>query len=89
MLFIISSSPDSQEFKTSLSLAKDSDLCLIHDAVYFTREEKNPIKGTVYAIRDDLLLRGITETRLPELKIIDHTELVDLMALAEKVAGAF
>ncbi len=89
MLFIISSSPDTQEFKTALSLAKDSDLCLIHDAVYFTREEKTPVKGTVYAIRDDLSLRGITETRLPGLKIIDHTEMIDLMAQAEKVAGAF
>ena len=88
MLFVISSSPDTQEFKTALSLAKDSDLCLIHDAVYFTREEKTPVKGTVYAIRDDFHF-GITETRLPGLKIIDHTEMIDLMAQAEKVAGAF
>lgn len=89
MLFIISSSPDSQEFKTSLSLAKDSDLCLIHDAVYLAMEETVPVKGKIYAIKDDLSLRGITEPKLPGLRIIDYTEMVDLMAQAEKVVGAF
>ncbi|MEK6693589.1 MAG: sulfurtransferase complex subunit TusB [Nitrospirota bacterium] len=89
MLFIISSSPDTQEFKTALSLAKDSDLCLIHDAVYLTMDEKAPVKGKIYAIKYDLSLRGILETRLPGLKVIDHTEMIDLMAQAEKVAGAF
>ncbi|MEK6691353.1 MAG: sulfurtransferase complex subunit TusB [Nitrospirota bacterium] len=89
MLFIISSSPDTQEFKTALSLAKDSDLCLIHDAVYLTMEERSPVTGKVYAIKDDLSIRGITTPKIDGLKIIDHSELVDLMAQAEKVVGSF
>ncbi|MBI5198650.1 MAG: sulfurtransferase complex subunit TusB [Nitrospirae bacterium] len=89
MLFIISSSPDTQEFKTALSLAKDSDLCLIHDAVYLTMEERSPVTGKVYAIKDDLSIRGITAPKIDGLKIIDHSELVDLMSQAEKVVGSF
>lgn len=98
MLFIISSSPDSEEFKTALRMAGDADLCLIHDAVYLAMEETIPntgriyaIKdtGRIYAIKDDLSLRGIKEPRLRGLTIIDHAEMVDIMAKAEKVIGAF
>lgn len=87
MLFIISSLPDTQEFKTALIIAKNSDLCLIHDAVYLVMEDKAPVTAKIYAIKDDLSIRGITEPRLPMLKVIDHSELVDLMAQAEKVIG--
>jgi sulfur relay protein TusB/DsrH len=89
MLFIISSSPDTQEFKTALTIAKDSDLCLIHDAVYLTMEENAPVTGKVYALKDDLSLRGITEPGLKGLKIIDYLEMVDLIDQAEKVVGVF
>lgn len=89
MLFIIASSPDTQEFKTALALTKDSDLCLIHDAVYLTIEEKIPVTGKIYAIKDDISIRGITETRLPGLKIIDYAEMVDLIEQADKVVGSF
>ena len=70
MLFVISSSPDTQEFKTALSLAKDSDLCLIHDVVYFTREEKTPVKGTVYAIRDDFHFVESQKQGSPDLRLL-------------------
>lgn len=89
MLFIISSLPGTQEFKTALQIAEGSDICLIHDAVYLSMEEEVSISGKVYALKDDLSLRGITRPGLKGLKIIDYSEMVDLMAQAEKVVGVF
>lgn len=89
MFFIVSNAPDTQKFKSAIKLAKDSDLCLIHDAVYLAMEESSPVSGGIYALKHDLSMRGITAPRLKGLRIIDHSEMIDLMARADKVVGIF
>jgi len=119
MLFLISSAPDTKEFKTAYKLAKDmsADICLLQNAVYAARSlnetirdnENNPpipplVKGpacpvgrgevglsgenTVYVLRDEMQLRGITENGISS-KIIDYSQLIDLMVKTDKVLGIF
>jgi len=89
MLFIISSSPETHEFKTALQMAEGSDICLIHDAVYLSMKGDVSLPGKIYVLKDDLSLRGIKEEGLKGLMVIDYSEMVDLMAQAEKVVGIF
>ncbi len=112
MLFLISSAPDTKEFKTAYKLAKDmsADICLLQNAVYASRNlnetirdnENNPpisllVKGgevglsgenTVYVLRDEMQLRGITENGISS-RIIDYSQLIDLMVKPDKVLGIF
>jgi len=89
MLFIIASQPGTEEFKRACAIAKGSNVCLIQDAVYLAMEENAPTTGSIYALKDDLLMRSITNPKIKGLKTIDYSEMVDLMAGAEKVTGVF
>jgi sulfur relay protein TusB/DsrH len=87
MLFLIASGPDTQEFKTAIQLAGDSnaDICLLQNAVYAARTADN---NNMYVLSDDLKLRGIHEHEISG-KSIDYDRLVDLMTTADKVVGLF
>jgi sulfur relay protein TusB/DsrH len=87
MLFLISSTPDSKEFKTAFRLAKDlnAEICLLQNAVYASR---NLNDTGLYVLRDELKLRGVNENEVSG-KLIDYGQLVDLMVKAEKVVGLF
>ncbi len=87
MLFLISSAPDTREFRTALSIAErmEADICLLQSAVYAVRREKTP---DVYVLDADLMLRGIRKDEVSG-KIIDYGQLIDLMDKADKVAGCF
>ncbi len=87
MLFLISSSPDTKEFKSALKMAKDvnAEICLLQNAVYASRDLYDP---DMYVLSDDLHLRGIKEKEISG-KVIDYGNLVDLMTGADKVAGMF
>jgi sulfur relay protein TusB/DsrH len=87
VLFLIASAPDTQEFKTAFRMAKDvnADICLLQNAVYAARISYN---NNVYALSDDMKLRGIDENELSG-KLIDYGQLVDLMATSDKVVGIF
>ena len=87
MLFLISSSPDTKEFKTAYKLAKDmnADVCLLQNAVYASR---NLNDDSVYVLNDETNLRGITPNEISG-RLIDYNELVDLMAGSDKVVGIF
>jgi sulfur relay protein TusB/DsrH len=87
MLFLISSAPDTREFKTSYRLAKDmgADVCLLQNAVYGSR---NLNDNTVYVLKDEMQLRGIKEHEISG-KIIDYNQLVDLIKNADRVVGMF
>jgi sulfur relay protein TusB/DsrH len=93
MLLLITSSPDTDEFKRAITLANSlsADVCFMQDAVYGCLNAKQPLRGNIYTIADDLRIRGITEKeRLTQgLKIIDHPILVDLIMKADKVVGTF
>lgn len=87
MLFLISSAPDTNEFKTAYKLAEDmnAEICLFQNAVYASRDLNN---DSLYLLRDELQLRGINENEVSG-KIIDYSQLIDLMDKEEKVIGAF
>ncbi len=87
MLFLISSAPDTKEFKTAYKLAKgmNADICLLQNAVYASRGLND---NAVYVLRDEIQLRGITENEISG-KPIDYSRLIDLMAKTDKVVGIF
>lgn len=87
MLFLISSAPDTKEFKTAYKMAKDmnADVCLLQSAVYASKDLND---GSLNVMRDDLQMRGIGENEITG-KPIDYGELVDLMASSDKVVGIF
>ncbi len=87
MLFLISSAPDTKEFKTAYKLAKDmsAEICLLQNAVYASR---NSDDNGLYVLHDDLQLRGINENEISG-KRIDYGQLVDLMTKTDKVVGLF
>jgi sulfur relay protein TusB/DsrH len=87
MLFLISSAPDTKEFRTSYRLAMDmgADVCLLQDAVYASRDLKNE---NIYVMVDDMKLRGISESEIRG-RPVDYDQLIDLMVGADKVIGIF
>jgi sulfur relay protein TusB/DsrH len=87
MLFLISSSPDTKEFKTSYALAKDmsADICLLQNAVYASRLLDD---SSFYVLHDEITLRGIAENEISG-RLIDYDQLVDLMTGSDKVVGIF
>jgi sulfur relay protein TusB/DsrH len=87
MLFLISSAPDTKEFKSAYQIAKDvkAEICLLQNAVYASR---NPDNNDFYVLQDDLQLRGINENEVSG-KFIDYSQLIDLMTSSDKVVGLF
>lgn len=87
MLFLISSAPETKEFKTAFNLAKDmsADICLLQNAVYASR---NLNDSSLYVLLDELKLRGINENEISG-KPIDYGRLIDLMNETDKVVGIF
>lgn len=90
MLIIIKSSPDTPEARQALDLAKsmNAGICLLQNGVYLAVKEKSKdITGFVYALSEDMTLRGLTPAG--NVKSIDYEELIDIMNGSEKVLGMF
>ena len=90
MVVIVKSSPDTPEAKRAVKLARDiaGDLVLIQNAVYMAESDRlGGFCGTVYALDEDLKLRGITETE-KGVKAVSYDELIDLI-IGDKAVGAF
>ncbi len=90
MLLIIKSSPDTSEARQALELAKsmNADICLVQNGVYLTaREECRDFAGSVYALSEDMTLRGLKPAG--NVRSIDYEELIDIMNGSEKVMGMF
>ncbi len=90
MLIIIKSSPETPEARQALDLAKsmNAGICLVQNAVYFAAREKvKDITGLVYALSEDMTLRGLKLAG--NVKSIDYDELIDIMNGSEKVMGMF
>jgi sulfur relay protein TusB/DsrH len=96
MLVLLKSSPGTNEANRGLRAARDlsADLVLTQNSVYIAgKGTLEGFAGSVYAIDEDLRLRGIPdipESVRPEgVRRIGYDELVDLMAGGEKVVGMF
>jgi sulfur relay protein TusB/DsrH len=87
MLFLISSAPDTKEFKTAYKLAKNlsAKICLLQNAVYASKNLKD---DNLYVLHDEINLRSINEDEVGG-KIINYEQLIDLMINADKVVGLF
>lgn len=87
MLFLISSAPDTKEFKTAYKMAKDmkADVCLLQSAVYASKSLND---GNLRIMLDDMQMRGIREDEITG-NPINYGDLVDLMASTDKVVGIF
>ena len=87
MLFLISSAPDTKEFKSAYRIAQqmNAEVCLLQNAVYASR---NLFDSRFYIMKDELQMRGIKEDEVSG-KLIDYSQLVDMMAESDKVAGLF
>jgi sulfur relay protein TusB/DsrH len=93
MLVIVKSAPDTVDGKRGVKLAKDmaADVALLQNGVYFAQVERlEGFCGTVYALDDDLRLRGLKNDEVErDIKRLNYGSLVDLMADADKVVGMF
>lgn len=90
MLVVIKSSSDTLETKRAVKLARDlaADIVLLQNAVYLAAKERlDGFCGMVYALDEDMRLRGVKEIE-KGVKPIGYGELVDLMA-EDRVAGIF
>ena len=94
MIVVVKSGPDTTDGRRGVTLARDAGaaLILIQSAVAFahTQMAGSAAPGPVYALEDDLRLRGLGAKDLGERIVrIDYSKLVDLLAGADKVVGAF
>ncbi len=90
MLILIKSSPDTPEARQALDLAKatNAGICLVQNGVYLaTGEECKEVAGNVYALSEDMALRGLKPAG--NVRSIDYEELIDIMNGSEKVMGMF
>ena len=87
MLFLISSAPDTREFKTALRTAKEAggEVCLFQNAVYAAKGSDD---NSLYVLIDDMSLRGLRPDEISG-KPIDYSQLVDLITESDKVVGLF
>ena len=92
MMVMIKSAPDTPEAKRAVRLATDigADLILIQNAVYFAWRKAEALRGSVYALDEDLRMRGFgPDADIGAVKRIDYDMLVDLITDADSMHGAF
>jgi len=90
MIMIVKNNLDPTKAKQTLELAHEmaADLVLIQNAAYLAQSEiLDNYSGAIYALGEDLRLRGIGDIR-KNIRTIDYEELVDLMDKSEKAVGA-
>jgi len=93
MLVIVKSAPDTAEGERGVKFARDmaADLILLQNGVYFAQKERlEGFCGRAYVLDDDKRLRGIKDEEIEKnIKKLDYSGLVDLMAENDKVVGMF
>lgn len=89
MLIVIKSSPHTEEAQSALKLAREvsADILLLQNGVYFVRQGRLEDIGTVYALKDDIRLRG-EGAQGSGVRAISYDEMIDLM-VEDKVIGMF
>lgn len=91
----IKSAPDTPEGQRGIRTARDisADIVLFQNAVYFLQGQRLEDLGfyrTTYVLEDDRKLRGLKPAEADKnTKDISYADLVDLMAVSDKVIGMF
>ena len=93
MLVIVKNAPDTADGQRGIILAKDmsADIILLQNGVYFARGGVlADFSGLVYVLDEDLILRGLEDVQIgKDIKKVDYSTLVDIMAESDKVVGMF
>lgn len=93
MVVIVKSSPDTEDGKRGVKLARDmaADVVLLQNGVYFAQVERlEGFCGTAYVLDDDARLRGLRDSEIEKgIRRLDYGSLVDLMASEDKLVGMF
>lgn len=92
MIIMIKSAPDTPEARRALTLAGElaADIVLIQNAVHLAPEKDVGRGGAVYALDEDLRMRGIGPgADIGAVQRIDYDALVDLIVRTDRVHGAF
>lgn len=77
-LYLINKSYGENGLKLA-KLDKEAKVVLIQDGVYLEARHFVGSKVKVYAVRDDVLKRGLTDKIAKDVEFIDYSELVDLI----------
>jgi sulfur relay protein TusB/DsrH len=91
MLVIVKSAPDTPEGKRGIKMAKDAsaNVVLLQNAVYFAlKEGLEGFPGIVYALEDDLRLRGLKNDDLKgDIGKLSYDGFIELMVGDDRVIG--
>ena len=93
MLVIVKSAPDTLEGTRGMTMAKEmgANVVMIQNAVYFALKDRlEGLPGIVYALEDDLRLRGLNNNDLKgDIRRLDYDDFIDLMVEDDRVIGIF
>ena len=93
MIVIVKSAPDTPEGKRGIKMARDmaAHVMLIQNAVYFALKDRiEGLTGKVYALEEDLRLRGINNDDLKgDIRKLSYDGFIDLMVEDDQVMGIF
>jgi len=92
MLVIVKSAPDTPEGRRGIKLAIDmtAKVVLIQNAVYFAQKDRLEGSPVIFALEDDLRLRGLNDVDLKgDIKKLSYDGLIDLMVEDDKIIGIF
>jgi sulfur relay protein TusB/DsrH len=93
VLFIVKSAPDTPEGKRGIAMARDAaaNVVIIQNAVYFALTDRlEGLPGIVYALEDDLRLRGLNNNDLKgDIRKLNYDDFIDLMVENDRVIGIF
>lgn len=65
---------------SNMIIAADDHIVLLQDGVYTQPQHKN-----IYAIKQDVLDRGLQNSIAPQIQLINYDELVELTTQADKI----
>jgi sulfur relay protein TusB/DsrH len=93
MLVIVKSAPDTPEGKRGITMARNvaANVVLTQNAVYFAlKNTLEGFSGIVYALEDDLRLRGLNNDDLKgDIKKLSYDGFIELMVEDDRVIGIF
>ena len=93
MLVMVKNAPDTPEGKRGITMAREmaANIVLIQNAVYFALTDGlEGLPGIVYALEDDLRLRGLNNNDLKgDIRRLDYDDFIDLMVEDDRVIGIF
>ena len=94
ILHTINKTPSSKLLESCLEVASEEDsLLFLEDGIYYARSEPRSAgfasKLTCYALKEDLLARGVKLAASAEIEIVDYSGFVKLCEKSDKIINWF